>query len=124
MRFSTLTGTYILGLAACLSLTLLLPAIEQTTPYTTPAGTVAGVAIGGAVEPTAENTLYQQLQEERRLLEKRAQQLDAQQAYLSTRTTSRQILLYVICAVLFCLIVTNFYLDTRRARLFGNQSSS
>lgn len=123
-RFSTLTGTYILGLATCISLAIVLPAIERAVPYTTPVGLVAGVAIGGAVEPTAENTLYQQLQEEKRLLEKRSQQLDAQQAYLSARTSTQQIFLYILIVILFCLVLTNFYLDTRRARLFNSKQAA
>lgn len=120
MRLSTLTGTYILSLFACIALAVALPAIERSTLPTSPAGTVAGVAVGGTVEPTAENTLYQELQEEKRLLERRSQQLDAQQAYLQTRNNGRQLFLYILIAVLFCLVLTNFYLDKRRERLFAH----
>lgn len=120
MRLSTLTGAYILGLATCIALTIILPAIESTVPPISPTGTVAGVAVGGTVEPTAENTLYQELQEEKRLLERRSQQLDAQQAYLRTQNRSRQLFLYILIVLLFCLVLVNFYLDKRRERLFAH----
>ncbi len=118
MKISFLTGTYTLLLCACACLMLVLPAIDTyTVEQTGPVGLVAGIAVGGTVDPTPENTLYQQLQEERQVLEKRAQQLDAQQRYQNQAETSRQWLLAIAITTLFGLILTNFYLDQRRAKM-------
>lgn len=119
MRITTLTGTYLLSLCSCIALAFVLPAIEQSTVAAPPSGLVAGVAIGGAVQPTAENTLYDQLQRERAILEQRSRQLDAQQNYLSSRNKNQQLILYILIAILFCLVTTNFYLDKRREKLFA-----
>lgn len=119
MRITTLTGTYLLSFCACIALAFVLPAIERSIISTPPSGLVAGVAIGGAVQPTAENTLYDQLQKERELLEQQSKQLDAQQNYLSSRNDNQRLILYILIFILFCLVITNFYLDKRREKLFA-----
>jgi hypothetical protein len=115
MKITTLTGTLTLLLAGCLTLTVLLPAIDSYVTETSPAvGSVAGISIGGVVEPTPVNTLYAELEKEKVTLDTKSKELEAQQKYISSSNKTNMLAIYAAIIVLFGLVVTNFYFDIRR----------
>lgn len=117
MRISTPTGTCILLFTAALTIATLSPALRAYQADLVPAvGTVAGVSVGGIIEPTPTNTLYEDLQKEKQLLDAKRKDLDAEQAYMRKQKSSQSMWLYGTIVLLFLLILINFYLDRKRSQ--------
>jgi hypothetical protein len=118
MRIATITGTYLLLLVGAIALHQLLPALDRyAQDISLPVGTVAGVSIGGVIEPTPTNTLYEQLEKQKALLNKQEQDIAAKQDYLQNQIKYRTAWINISIVVLFLLTLLNFYLDHRRGRL-------
>lgn len=117
MKITTHTGTLTLLLVTAIALLPTLSALDRfNKEILPPAGTVAGIAIGGVIEPTPTNTLYAELQTEKAMLDNRTKELDAKERYLATAKQHKNYILELAIAILFCLVLTNFYFDVRRNR--------
>lgn len=125
MKITTHTGTLALLLATAIALLPTLSALDRfEKDIAPPTGQVAGIAIGGVIEPTPTNTLYAELEAQKAALDNRTKELDAKERYLRTANEHKTTILEISIAILFCLVLTNFYLDIRRTRKINIQSNA
>lgn len=117
MKITTSTGTLVLLLAVSIALIPTISALDKfNAEIVPPVGTVAGIAIGGVIEPTPTNTLYAELQNEKTVLDSRTKELDAKERYLNAANQHKTYILEFAVAILFCLVLINFYFDIRRTK--------